>query len=69
MAVIDNDAMLEAVRRALYENPADVVSVSLPDGTSVRIDRKQAMAEMLFWERRAAGGGMRTIRTIPPGAD
>jgi len=68
MAVIDNDAMLEAVREALLANPAGVVSVALADGTRVQIDRKQALAELAFWERRAAGGGLRSMGTVPPGA-
>ncbi len=32
-----------------------VTSIRHPDGRQVTLDRKQAMQELAFWERRASG--------------
>lgn len=42
---------LAAIESAIAEHPAGVVTVVV-DGTSVRFDRKQLLAERDYWQRR-----------------
>jgi len=54
--------MVDALETAIKSN-AGIVQVNI-DGTSVRYDRKQALDELLYWQRRQA----RESRTRPAAA-
>lgn len=46
--------MIDAIEAALLANPAGVVNVRYADGRSVQFDRKQALAELGYWQNQKA---------------
>lgn len=46
--------MIDAIEAALLANPAGVVSIRYADGRSVNFDRKQALAELGYWQNQKA---------------
>lgn len=47
-----NADMVIAIKKALAETPIGSVSVRFADGRSVTYDRKQALEELAYWEKR-----------------
>lgn len=57
--------MIAALTTALAEQPAGIVSISYADGRSMNYDRKQAIAELSYWQQQAraqAGSGLQMQR-------
>lgn len=57
--------MIAALTTALAEQPAGIVSIRYADGRSMNYDRKQAIAELSYWQQQAraqAGSGLQMQR-------
>ena len=59
--------MIAAIEAALLTTPIGVVTIRFADGRSVQYDRKQALAELAYWQRlddatTSATGGLQMTR-------
>jgi hypothetical protein len=57
--------MIAAIESALLASPAGTVSIRYADGRSISYDRRQALAELTYWQQQAsnqAGSGLQMQR-------